>query len=108
MKNAKSKVKFMCLCLILSLFLSGCRIGGREVKFTFGLGSQEVFKIGDRTISLTQAKVYLSNYQNIYGNAYGLNLWKNKDTNSTLEGQLLASTVIAVLLFEQSIAVTLP
>lgn len=75
----------MCLCLILSLFLSGCRIGGREVKFTFGLGSQEVFKIGDRTISLTQAKVYLSNYQNIYGNAYGLNLWKNKDTNSTLE-----------------------
>lgn len=85
MKNAKSKVKFMCLCLILTLFLSGCQIGGREVKFTFGLGNQDVFKIGNRTISVTQAKVYLSNYQNIYGNAYGLNLWKNKDTKATLE-----------------------
>jgi len=85
MKNAKTKVKIISLALCLTILLGGCQFGGRQVKFTLGLGGQDVFKIGKTTISLTQAKVYLCNYQNIYGNAFGLNLWQDKSTEDSLQ-----------------------
>lgn len=62
--------------LALALLLGGCSIGGRRVVLTSGLGSQDVFRIGDNACKLSEARLYLANYQNIYGKSYGIDLWK--------------------------------
>lgn len=70
------KEKLLLTLLVLTLLLGGCSIGGREVVFTRGFDSQDVFRIGDASCHLTKARVYLANYQNIYGKSYGIDLWK--------------------------------
>lgn len=62
--------------LAMSLILGGCSVGGREVVFTSGVSNRDVFKIGDYSCNLTEAKVYLANCQNIYGKSYGIDLWE--------------------------------
>lgn len=59
-----------------AVLLSGCQIGGKEVVITSGVGTEEIFDIGGDSCNLTEAKVYLSNFQNIYGKNYGIDLWK--------------------------------
>ena len=65
--------------------LSGCSIGGKEVILTSGMGSRDVFRIDGVTFSLTEAKVYLANFQNIYGKTYGIDLWEQKFQNGKLK-----------------------
>ena len=72
----KKKKRILTGILAMTLLLGGCRIGGREVVITGGLGSQDVFRIGGESCELTEAKVYLANYQNIYGQSYGIDLWE--------------------------------
>lgn len=74
-KNKRKKSALLGAAL-MAIWLGGCSIGGKEVIFTGGLGSQDVFRIGDASCRLTEAKVYLANYQNIYGKSYGIDLWK--------------------------------
>ncbi len=62
--------------LALSLCLCGCHIGGKQVILTGGPGSQDVFRIGNSCCELTEAKVYLANFQNLYGKSYGIDLWE--------------------------------
>ena len=71
----KKKKRILTGILAMTLLLGGCNIGGREVVIT-GLGSQDVFRIGGESCKLTEAKVYLANYQNIYGKSYGIDLWE--------------------------------
>lgn len=72
----KKKKRILTGVLAMTLLLGGCNIGGREVVITGGLGSRDVFQIGGASCKLTEAKVYLANYQNIYGMSYGINLWE--------------------------------
>ena len=72
----KNKKKTLVGALAAVLLFSGRNIGGRQVIITSGLGSQDVFRIGSASCKLTDAKVYLANYQNIYGKIYGIDLWK--------------------------------
>lgn len=74
----RRRKKGLILVLCIVMLLSGCQIAGEKVVFTTGLGSKDAFRIGDRVCTIAQAKVYLCNYQNIYGAAYGLNLWETK------------------------------
>ena len=74
----EKKKKMLAGILAASCLLCGCSIGGRQVVLTSGLGSQEVFKIGGEACRLAEAKVYLANYQNIYGKAMAL-ICGNKD-----------------------------
>lgn len=69
----------------LSILLCGCRIGNADVVLTTSLSDDEVFCIGKKTVSISEAKVYLCNYQNIYGSAYGMNLWENKSHREKLQ-----------------------
>lgn len=87
MKQKKKRRIYFSAALLacFSLFLGGCRVGNTDVTFTMGLSSNEVFRIGKETVSLPEAKVYLCNYQNIYGNVYGLNLWENDDHREDLQ-----------------------
>ena len=72
----EKKKKMLAGILAASCLLCGCSIGGRQVVLTSGLGSQEGFKIGGEACRLAEAKVYLANYQNIYGKSYGIDLWE--------------------------------
>jgi foldase protein PrsA len=73
-------VLFFSICL-----LCGCSVGGKEIVVTFHLDSGDVFTINDKQCSLSQAKVYLCNYKNLYGTAYGMNLWENENASEDLE-----------------------
>ena len=86
-KNRRSSLG-VTLCgigLALSLFVSGCSIGGKEVVVSEAMTNHQLFKIGTTTCSLKEAKVYLVNYQNIYGTAYGLNLWEHDFGDDSLK-----------------------
>ncbi len=72
----KNKMRLLAGALVVTLLLGGCRIGGKEIVITGGLGSQDVCKIGGTSCKLTEARVYLANYQNIYGKGNGTDLWK--------------------------------
>ncbi|MDE6904899.1 MAG: peptidyl-prolyl cis-trans isomerase [Lachnospiraceae bacterium] len=81
----KRKGIWLAGALIISQLLSGCSIGGKEVILTSGMGNRDVFRIDGVTGSLTEAKVYLANYQNIYGKTYGIDLWEQKFQNGKLK-----------------------
>lgn len=72
----KNKINLLAGVLVVSVFFAGCSIGGKEIVVTSGVGSKDVFKIGGDSCNQTEAKVYLANYQNIYGKSYGIDLWE--------------------------------
>ena len=72
----KNKINLLAGVLAVSVFFAGCSIGGKEIVVTSGVGSKDVFKIGGDSCNQTGAKVYLANYQNIYGKSYGIDLWE--------------------------------
>ena len=81
----KGKKGLLAICLIASLFFSGCQMGDRQIVVLKAIGGRQLFKIGDISCSLKEAKLYLANYQNIYGTAYTLDLWKHDFGDESLE-----------------------
>lgn len=65
--------------------LSGCSVGKTSVVFVDHLKENEIFRINDTVCGLPEAMVYLCNYQNIYGSAYGINLWEHETEEHSLE-----------------------
>lgn len=65
--------------------ISSCKMGTAKLVFFSELGGEEVFRINDRVCSLAEAKVFLTNYQNIYGNFYNVNLWEHDFGENSLE-----------------------
>jgi foldase protein PrsA len=66
--------------------LTGCRIGNTEyVLYEQKVDSKTVFSVNDTKCSLKEAKIYLCNYKNIYGNAYGLDLWETGEYHDSLQ-----------------------
>jgi foldase protein PrsA len=73
------------LCILL-VNLTGCRIGNTEyVLYEQKVDSKTVFSVNDTKCSLKEAKIYLCNYKNIYGNAYGLDLWETGEYHDSLQ-----------------------
>lgn len=85
--------RFLCVPLILTLLFSGCTVGNKEVVVTFNMGSKDVFTVGDRTCNLSEAKVYLCNYKNLYGTGYGIDLWEHASVSDDLESYVKEITV---------------
>ena len=81
----KKTVLWLTTLIIGSVGISGCRIGKTEVGLSSELAEDEVFKINGRTCSLAEAKVFLTNYQNIYGKVYNVNLWEHDFGENSLE-----------------------
>ena len=84
MKKIRKKIALICL-LCFSFLLTGCKIGNKEVIVSNTLNNRQVFRIGNVSCGLKEAKVYLVNYQNIYGTAYGLNLWEHDFGDDSLK-----------------------
>ena len=74
----KRKLAMLCLAVTLvSGTLTGCTIGNTEIVFDMNIvGRNHVFSINGDKCSKEEARLYLCNYQNIYGNTYGLDLWE--------------------------------
>lgn len=70
--------------IAMLMCLGGCQIGNRQIVVSGSLSDKQVFKIGSATCGVKEAKVYLTNYQNIYGTAYGLNLWEHDFGDNSL------------------------
>lgn len=65
-----------CVCG-MAVLLSGCQIGDTDIVVSGSLSSKQVFKLDKTTCGIKEAKVYLTNYQNIYGTAYTIDLWQH-------------------------------
>lgn len=85
--------RIVTVCLLFCLLLSGCRIGNKNIVILKPLGSKHLFQIGETTCTIKEAKVYLANYQNIYGEAYTLDLWKHDFGEHSLEEYIKTITI---------------
>ena len=72
-----------CACA-LSIALTGCQIGNKDIVVSGTLSSRPVFTLDKSACSLKEAKVYLANYQNIYGTAYTIDLWQHDFGDASL------------------------
>jgi len=62
--------------LMVATLLSGCTIGDTEYVLDLNaVGRNDVLSINGEECSKEEARLYLCNYQNLYGNEYGINLW---------------------------------
>ncbi len=87
---------------LLSNTLTGCTIGNTEFVWnTNSVGRNHVFSINGSKCTKEEARLYLCNYQNIYGYEYGVNLWEY-DYTQVEEGKTLKDYVKAVTLSELS------
>ena len=97
------KHKFVALCLTIAMASSaftGCNIGNAEIVLDMNsVGRNHVFSINGDKCSKEEARLYLCNYQNIYGYAYGMNLWEY-DFSQMEEGSTLEDYVKDVTLSE--------
>lgn len=97
----KRKLVTFCLAVaLLSNTLTGCTIGNTEIVLDFNsVGRNHVFSINGEKCTRAEARLYLCNYQNLYGSAYGLNLWEY-ETPQLEEGETLEDYVKDITLSE--------
>lgn len=63
---------------LLSTVLSGCTIGNTEFVLDMNdVGRNDVFSINGVDCTKEEVRLYLCNYQNIYGYEYGIDLWQH-------------------------------
>lgn len=112
-RNRKKQILALAITC-LAVLMCGCRIGNADVVLTTNLSDDEAFCIGKKTVSISEAKVYLCNYQNIYGSAYGMNLWENDAHKEELQqyvkdvalSEMTRIVTMAQLAREKDIALT--
>lgn len=73
-----------CAAICMTVLLSGCQIGSKEIVVSKKLNNKQVFRIGGSVCELKEAKVYLANYQNLYGTAYNIDLWQHDFGDASL------------------------
>lgn len=73
----KLGVLILTVCLLSGLF-SGCTIGNTEFVLDMNnVGRNDVFSINGVDCTKEEVRLYLCNYQNIYGHEYGIDLWQH-------------------------------
>lgn len=79
------KCKIIGICALILVNLEGCTMGNAKVVVNTDILNNEVFKIREEICTLPQARVILTNYQNMYASMYGLDLWERKFEDNDLE-----------------------
>lgn len=87
------RYQVLAVCSLFLLCLAGCSFGDTQVMVRAGFNDNEVFKIGDEVCTLPEAKVVMTNYQNMYGTMYGIDLWKHEFGNNDLEAYVKDLTI---------------
>lgn len=86
-------LRVFCVATCMALLLSGCQIGDKDIVISKTLNNRQVFKIDRSVCELKEAKVYLANYQNLYGTAYTVDLWKHDFGDNALSDYVKAVTL---------------
>lgn len=82
----KNRIRgLVAVCLVFLTLLTGCQIGDKSIVVIRPLSNRYVFKIGKVSCELEEARLYLANYQNLYGTAYTLDLWQHDFGDESLE-----------------------
>lgn len=84
-KRWRKAACLLALAVTAGITVSGCRLGNTEIKIGSKLSGKEVFRIGKTSCPLAEARVFLTNYQNIYGTVYGVKLWEQDLGENSLE-----------------------
>lgn len=93
-KKKKRIATVLCAGLLLSGLCMGCKKG--DTLHVPQIMSKQVLKVDGESYSLPEAKVYLVNYQNLYGTVAGVDLWQQKSQEETL-GEYIKNLTIAQL-----------
>lgn len=75
-----------CLC-----FGTGC--GKGDSIYVPQIAAKQVLKVDGESYSPAEAKVYLANYQNLYGTVAGVDLWEQESQKSSLEEYIKNLTI---------------
>lgn len=99
--NMKKRVGALIMTVaLLSGTLTGCTIGNTEFVLDMNdVGRNDVFSINGMDCTKEEARLYLCNYQNIYGYEYGIDLWAY-DFGGLPEEETLEAYVKEVTLVE--------
>lgn len=68
-----------------TVLLCGCSIGNTQVVWTSQLNNSTVFRIKNEDCSLSEAKVLLVNYRNMYEDIYGSGVWTEDHDGTSME-----------------------
>ncbi|MBO5656993.1 MAG: peptidyl-prolyl cis-trans isomerase, partial [Agathobacter sp.] len=85
--------------LALTCLLTGCTIGDTDYVLDMDyVGRNDVLEINGEAITKEEALLYLCNYQNLYGEEYGLDLWQAQLGTSglTLEEYIKEITLLQI------------
>ena len=86
-KKYNRMIGFLAAISFATVSLTGCKVGNTQIKLeAIRLSNNKsVFQINDYKCSLKLAKLYLCNYRNLYGSAYGMDLWQYDFGEESLE-----------------------
>lgn len=87
------RYRILAVFLLLALQLAGCQLGDTQVMVSAGFSDNDVFKIKNEVCTLPEARVVMTNYQNMYATMYGIDLWKHKFGSNDLENYVKDLTI---------------
>lgn len=94
--RAGRRLKAAGICALFLLTASGCTMTGSEVVVNTEHTENtenDLFKIKEEVCTLPEARVVLTNYQNIYNTMYGIDLWEHDFKDNELEEYVKDLTV---------------
>ncbi|MBE5905911.1 MAG: hypothetical protein E7277_03830 [Lachnospiraceae bacterium] len=77
---------------LLTPMVSGCSFPAKII-WTTSIGDSTVCRVGDESVSLSEAKLFLLNYRNMYANTYGKAIWKIGKGDRSLEAHTKETTL---------------
>ena len=92
------KNRLVIIFLLMMLFLSGCKSDGENTRvvLTTGFSKNEIFRIENKSCTLPEVMVFLTNIQNRYESVFGEEIWSASTDGMTLEEDV-KDTVLAQL-----------
>ena len=85
-EKMKRKITGIFLGVLTSVvMLTGCSVGGKNIRITTGMGDNDLFKINGSKFSVPEAKMYLTTEKNIYETSFGTDIWDKKAGDVTFE-----------------------
>ena len=88
MKLIRKWMALLCVACTVAVSFTGCTVNDHIVYFSSGAGFFNVFRIGDLKCSSKEARVYLVNYKNLYGNVGGISLWDGDFDTTSMEASV--------------------
>ena len=81
----KRIVRAAAILMSMAVMVTGCRVGGKNIRITTGLSDSDLFKIDGSKFSVSEAKMYLTTEKNVYEESFGSDLWDKNVGDVTFE-----------------------